>query len=187
MYFVRVIVRLKTGNPDILKKIIEPALSLPHGLKLGKLCVDATNERFFAASLKTSLAGSVIVEPVVNSESIEYLGQSMSYKSYLGNLMIETFDDGYIALPNEQWIKDDLRRVIQDKGTFDCELGENGEHGDVFDAIKLSIHALRGKGGPVSAAAAPAGHGDLHQGGQRPGIKNPLLRKIRRKISMYQR
>ena len=156
-FVVRLALRFKTSNPEITYRIIEQCLELPHDLRIRKLCVDATSERYFAAELKSRFSGRLVVEPVVSSESIEFLGQKMNVKSYLGNLFVNTIDDGHLWLPSESWLERDIRSVKSEKGTFDAEVDEDGNHADCFDAIKLSLHALITNGGPVEAVAASVG------------------------------
>jgi len=51
-----------------------------------------------------------VVELVIKSESINYLGESMNYKAYLGNLFVNTIDDGHLLLPQANWLRDDIRQ-----------------------------------------------------------------------------
>jgi phage FluMu gp28-like protein len=85
------------------------------------------------------------------------MGEKMIFKQYLGNLLVNTIDDGYLALPKENWIQKDFRSVVRDRGTFEAEVDEEGRHGDCFDAVKLSLHALIVPGGQVDISAAQVG------------------------------
>ncbi len=181
-YYARLVIRFKTKNPDVTRGMIEILLDLPHGLRVGRICVDATNERFFATDLKRDLLGKAIVELVINSESLEYRGQSMNYKSYLGNLFVNTIDDGYLALPPEPWLERDVRLVVSEKGSFDADVDEEGNHADTFDAIKLAIHALNLRGGPAQAREAAVG--SFATSLPRSGIKSPFARLFDRKPSL---
>lgn len=176
-YFVRLLLRLKTKDPAVIRSLFAELLSLPHGLRARMLCVDATNERYFATDLRSHLASRVPVELIVSSETTEYLGERMTYKNYLGNLLINTLDDGYVALPAEDWLKRDLRQVKSERGTFTAEVEADGGHADCFDAIKLSIHALVGEGGPATARAAGPGHYGLASA--RPGVRYPFAHQHR--------
>jgi hypothetical protein len=174
-HFIRVIVRWKTQDPRVTRAILRAVLEgLPHGLRARRLCIDATSERFFAADLRDEFAGIVPVELVVSSASTKYGGEEMNYKAYLGNLFINTIEDGYVALPPEKWVKTSIRQVTRDRGTFDAEVAADGDHGDVFDAAKLSIHALIAKGGPVTIHAAQVGISQYPALSSRPGIRNPF-------------
>lgn len=158
-YIARLILRFRTNDPKIATALIEQILIgvTSRGLRIRKLCVDATNERFFAANLKTHFSGRLVVEPVVSSEGTIYLGQSMKMKAYLGNLLVEQFEDGYVSMPEADWLQADMRLAKKVGETFDNELDENGNHGDTFDGAKLSLHALVSKGGPAEARAASTG------------------------------
>lgn len=159
MRMVRLLVRFKTDDPDVTTGLIElvHAGLRSRGLNARRLCIDATNERFFAVQLKRKLTGKLPVELVISSEKTTYLGEDMLWKVYLGNLLINTADDGYLALPGEQWVKNDLRQVVRDRGTFTAEVAEDGGHADCFDGIKLSLHALKAKGGRGDVKAAGPG------------------------------
>jgi len=95
-----------------------------------------------------------------------------------GNLMVNTAEDGYLALPSEEWVKSDVRSVVRERGTFEAEILEDGGHGDVFDACKLALHAIIAKGDGGRAEAAAAGVGSLagHKAA-RPGLQNPRARR----------
>ena len=157
-YFVRLLVSWKTRDPAVARAILALVLDgLPHGFRGRRLCIDATSERYFAADLRRDLSGRIPVDLVVASEATEYMGEKMIFKQYLGNLLVNTIEDGYLALPKENWIQKDFRSVIRDRGTFEAEVDEDGRHGDCFDAVKLSLHALIVPGGPVQVSAAQVG------------------------------
>lgn len=176
-HFMRLIVRWKTENPAVTRSILRTVITgLPHGLRGRRLCIDATNERFFATDLRSEFASLIPVDLVISSETLVYEGEEMNFKTYLGNLFVNTIEDGYVALPSLEWIKTSIRQVTRDRGTFEAEVAEDGDHGDVFDGCKLAIHALTAQGGPAQANAARVG--TLKMGGDfRPGLRNPLLRK----------
>jgi hypothetical protein len=181
-YIVRVAIRFKTDDPAISEAILTYALDRlrERDKRVRKLCVDATNERFFAANLAKKLAGRVWVEPVVSSETMEYLGEKMLVKSYLGNLFVNTITDGHLLLPEASWLRDDIRQVKEDRGTFVADPDEEGNHADVFDAIKQSLHALISSSGPATAAAAQVGSFAAGPRPLREGIKNPFARLFER-------
>lgn len=158
IYFVRLLVSWKTADPNVTRAVIKYVIAgLPFDYKPRKLCIDATSERFFAAELKRELYAIVPVELVVSSEATEYMGERMTFKQYLGNLAVNTIDDGQLALPKERWVQKDFRLVVRDRGTFDCDVDEDGRHGDTFDGVKLSIHAITSKGESANASAVQVG------------------------------
>lgn len=157
-YFVRMLISWKAKDPAITRAIITLVLDgIPHGLRARRLCVDATSEKYFAVDLRSELSRRIPVELVVSSESTEYLGEKMIFKVYLGNLLVNTIDDGYLALPKETWIQKDFRSVIRDRGTFEAEVDDDGRHGDCFDSVKLALHSLIAPGGPVAADGCQVG------------------------------
>ena len=172
-FFVRLLIRWKTADPDITRAVIGRVLYLLEirQRRLLKLCIDATNERFFARDLKSELAGTVPVELVVSSESITYRGEKMSVKTYLGNLYVNTILDGHLGLPDKAWVADDVRLVDREKGGFFARVDASGNHADTFDGTKLSLHGLITPGGP--AFAAPMQIGSYGAAGVNGRWKNP--------------
>jgi hypothetical protein len=178
-YFARLVIRFKSNKPETLIAVLEMLLDLPHDLKVAKICLDATSERFYAAAVRKYFLGRVTVVPVVSSETILHQSQKMTYKSYLGNLMVNAISDGRYHLPSSAWLEKDLRSVKNDKGSFSADVDEDGNHADCFDSTKLSLYSLIKKGGAAGAAAARVGN----YGGNRPErvLKNPFASKFESK------
>jgi len=157
-YFVRLLVSWKAKDPAIARAILTAVLDgIPQGLRARRLCIDATSEKYFAVDLRSNFSSRIPVDLIVSSEATEYLGERMIFKVYLGNLLVNTIEDGYLALPRETWIQKDFRSVVRDRGTFEAEVDEDGRHGDCFDAVKLGLHALIVPGGPIEAEAHQVG------------------------------
>jgi hypothetical protein len=174
------VVRWKSKDPEVAKAIIRAVIDglATIGLRARKLCIDATNERYFAVGIRSAFSGKLPVTLIVSSEKTEYMGEEMLWKAYLGNLLVNLFEDGYGALPSEPWVKTDIRSVVTEKGTFSAEVVEDGGHGDVFDGCKLALHAVEGKGGPAEAAGAATGNTGAGRAPVRAGIKNPFASKF---------
>lgn len=117
------------------------------------VAIDATNEKFWCAEVRDELNAAAPVLLVVSSEKTEYMGEKMNVKSYLGNLAVNAFEDRSVSLPNYPQIKNDMRLVRKVRGGFDNAVDGAGNHGDTFDAFKLSLHALMSDTGPVDADA----------------------------------
>lgn len=177
-YFARLVLRWKTADPAVTEAILTTLLMRLAPRRPRRLCIDATSERFFAAALKRQLGAVVPVELVISSESLEHLGEKMTYKVFLGNLLVNAIEDGRLLLPEATWLRDDLRLVKRDRGTFATEVAADGSHGDCFDALKLAIYALEGAGGPAQAEAAAVGSYGSQRAQQR--WKNPLAWMHRR-------
>ncbi len=157
-YIVRLACRWKTNDPDIARALIKQAVTnLPHGLKPRRLVVDASNERYFASDLRKFLRGVCMTELVSSTEKHRYQGEEMPMKVYLGNLLVNTMDDGHLLLPESKWLSNDFRLVKRDRGSFTTELDNAGGHGDVFDAVKNALHGLISRSGPVQISATNTG------------------------------
>lgn len=141
----------KTNDPacarERLRRVIETVNSRPAGGRVRCVCVDATNERYFATGLQHDLAHLAPVELVIGSESAGHPdGEPISKKALLGNRLVAAFDDGTISVAPERYLHTDLRLVRRDRGSFTAAVGTAGEHGDTFDSHKLALHALLSDG-----------------------------------------
>jgi len=151
---VRLAARWKTSDPEVARSIIRAHLTgLPHNLRPRRLVVDASNEKYFATDLRTHLRGVCQVELLTSTESTTYRGEAMPMKVYLGNLFVNTLEDGHLFLPEADWLAKDIRLVKRDRGSFSTDLDSSGGHGDVFDAIKNALHGIISRKGPAQAAA----------------------------------
>jgi len=150
-YIHRAIVTWKTADPDIAieraMRIARVVRSRPAG-PARRLCIDATNERYFAQSARKELGSEVPVELVVGSETTQRPGmeEPLTMKQYLGGLLVGELDDNHLLLPPERYVREDWRLVRKERGQFVCEPDVDGKHGDTFDAAKLALHALTGSG-----------------------------------------
>ena len=153
----RLVAAWKTRDPDLarhrIKSLVTAVNSRTYGPRARRLAIDATNERYFSKDVQTALAGLVPVELVIASETVELTGQEpITKKALLGNQFVDVLDRNVAWLPPERYLKEDLRRVKRDRGSFNAELGPNGEHGDTFDACKLALHALHSTSSGVVTA-----------------------------------
>lgn len=107
-----------------------------------------------------SMAARALEENMLisSTQTIRYRGEDLSAKVYLGNLLINTLDDGHLWIPESKWVQKDWRLVKRDRGSFTTEVDSSGAHGDTFDAAKLSLHGLISAGGPAVAHAVAVGH-----------------------------
>lgn len=173
LYVAALMLRAKIGDPSVMRemshRIVDLLISTGHRPR--RFCVDSTNEDFFAQDLRSSLAGKVPVSLIKGSENLKFRGDSINAKKLLGTLYASAFEDNLIAIPSGKWLREDHRLPKKDRGTFVCEVGPNGEHGDTFDSGKLALWALESGGGPARAEAIPVG-----EFAQRTGRKllNPL-------------
>lgn len=168
--YCRVAARWKTNNPDVTRHVLAAATMLPHGLR-PTLCIDSSNERFFAADLKKTYAPRCKVILYVAGEAIEHKGERMPKKTYVGNLLRNDLNDSRLAIPPDDWIYRDLRLVQDEAGGFTFNLDEDGNHADFAQALMLALFALdQRSGGPITADAisfardtVPAPRGDYNR------------------------
>lgn len=179
-YIARLVLRWKTADPAVARAIITAVLMLIAPRRPVRLVIDASNEKYYATDLRKALRALVTCDLVSSGESITYLGETMSYKQYLGNLAINMLEAGHLWLPNEDWLSADWRLVNRSDGTFVTELGKNGEHGDTFDSTKLALHGLVSpSSGPAEAAAAQVGnYGTTGRAAIASQFKNPAARQL---------
>ncbi len=173
MFYVRLLLRFKTSDPRVTSWLMREVVTLPHGLRARSVGALATNERFYCATLKRELAGICPVELVIESEATMYLGQKMSVKAYLGNLVVNTIEDGYLAVPDYPWVQADLRQPVRTGGTFSAEVDEVGNHADGFCSISAALHALIGAGGARAEATAVPTAPMAKGSGAASWLKNP--------------
>lgn len=183
-FAARLVLRFKTADPAVTEAILRELCSLPHGLRVRKICIDATSERFFVANLKRAMAGLTTVEAVIQSEATEFRGQKMTLKAFLGNQFVNEVEDGHVLLPNEKWLERDCRQVKRENGSFAADVDADGNHADAFDALKLGVHAAMRSGGAATAEARAVG-GDLAGQARHRWWKNPLARGTGQKHSNY--
>jgi hypothetical protein len=126
------------------------------------LSIDATSERFWAGETRADFGALCPVELVVASEKAEYRDESITYKTYLGNLAVNAVEDRQSALPPDKACRDDFRLVRRHRGGFDNSQDNAGHHGDSFDAYKHSIYALVCDCGKVEASAVRVGDCSAH-------------------------
>lgn len=161
---VRAVLVWKERDPDVvierLKRLVstvrEARSASAHGVR--RLCIDGTNEKYFAERVKKELGALIPVEIVVASESATRLGhkvgEEMNMKQYLGSCLVAELEDNHVLLPPERYLREDFRLVKRDRGQFVCEPDAAGRHGDTFDGVKLGLHALKSSAGAFTAETA---------------------------------
>lgn len=142
----------KTKLPRIAKARIRAVLQAialrPDGGRARRLCIDGSNEVYFAMEVQEEMADLVPVELVKGGEVEDQPGKDpITKKARLGNQLVAVFDDNQLTIAPEPYIKLDMRLVKRDRGTFTAELGPSGEHGDTFDSHKLALEALTSTAG----------------------------------------
>lgn len=153
-YVARFVFRYRTADPKKSRSIIREVCTR---VKPRTVAIDATSERYWAAETKAELEGLTDVLLVVSSEQIEHNGESMTLKTYLGNIGVAAIDDRSAALPPDKSLRDDFRLVRRFRGGFDNQQDNAGHHGDTFDGFKLSVYALLQPPGLCEAEAVQVG------------------------------
>jgi hypothetical protein len=179
-YYERLVVVYKTSLEEVAIAMLETVLNdiRESGRKPRRMSVDASSEVYYAQRIRKRFVKYCSIELVKSGASIIRGTETFNYKTLLGNLYATAFEDGFIACPGDKWYRDDQRRVLRSKGSFETELGENGEHGEVFDSGKLAYWSLEHGTGRVEAEAVGVGQG-VGQGPQRTGLKNPFAALFR--------
>lgn len=151
----RLVGRFHSADPartrEILKASIRACPAKPQFM-----VIDATNERFFAIDLRREIMRDfgIPVYLFIASETLEVTpGQSMTKRIYATNLVVNAIEDGYMPLPAARWLEEDLRSVRKEKGLFVNTLDAAGNHGDVFDGIKMMQFGFVRGFGPVDIDA----------------------------------
>jgi hypothetical protein len=146
----------KEKKPQIarerLRRIVETIRLRANGGPARRLCIDASNERYFAEETADILAPLIPVQLVIAGNAVEPRPEGYSerdgninYKTWLGDLEAANVNDGRLALPPGEYIKNDYRMVMKDAGKFVCIPDvQTGAHGDTFDSGKLAELALLG-------------------------------------------
>lgn len=176
-YIARAVIVWKTADPQTanerLDLIVDAVAKRIAGGRAKSMNIDATNERYWAASTRDRLRSNLPVGLVVGSEAHEAPGvERMTKKQFLGSRLISVLDDNKLTLPPDRYIRDDFRLVKKDRGLLVCDPDIDGKHGDTFDAVKLAIAALS-SGGPVEAESAPVGQVSSHTRRQAEGFWKP--------------
>jgi hypothetical protein len=165
-----VVIVWKTKDPRLAIERVRRAVETCAGCKAAprRLCVDGSNEYYFAVEMQKQLRGVVPVVIVKNGETVEpmpagYLSP-VNYKTFLGDQYCAEINDAHYQLPPEAYVKKDHRSVVKDRGTYSCDVDADGGHGDTFDSGKLAQHAISAGGGPALASAAQVGAGSSQTG-----------------------
>ena len=161
--FDRLVVIWKERKPQIarerLQAIVQCVRNRPAGGPARKLCIDASNERYFAEETADLLAPLIPVQLVIAGNTVEprppgYSDRdgSVNYKTWLGDTEAALINDGRVAKPADEYVKTDCRLVMKDSGRYVCVPDpQTGAHGDTFDGGKYAEFALTTTAGAITA------------------------------------
>ena len=138
----RLILSMRTADPEKPRALLLEAVRRLKG-RVQAVALDATSERFWCVETARALrAEGLTVHLCVSSTTLDYLGERLLLKTYLGNKAVAALEDGRVALPPNRLIAEDFRLVKRVKGGFDADVAPSGRHGDLFDAFKLALYAM---------------------------------------------
>jgi hypothetical protein len=144
----------KERKPQIARQrltaIVKTIRNRPDGGPARRLCLDASNERYFAEETADLLAPLIPVQLVIAASAVDprppgYSQRDghLNYKTWLGDLEAANVNEGRLALPADDYVKTDYRLVLKDAGRYLCVPDpQTGAHGDTFDSGKLAELAL---------------------------------------------
>lgn len=169
----RLLGRFHSADPELTRLILDSAIEACPA-KPQFVIIDASNERFFAIDLRTKILRKygIPVYLYIAGETIEVTpGQKLTKKTYSGNLLVNAIDDGDMPLPAARWLEDDIRSVRREKGLFENVLDNAGNHGDVFDALKMMHFGFVRGCGPVEIDACGCAEHSASDDGEPPEIR----------------
>lgn len=151
-FIIRLVMVWKTADPEIADdrfiRTIKVVNKRSAGGRARRVCVDATNERYYAIKLRRKLTPLAPTELVVASTTVDKSGYGpQTMKQLLGMQLIGSLDDNHLTMPADRYVREDWRLVKKEKGMLTCTPDSEGRHGDTFDSSKLGLHALTSKAG----------------------------------------
>jgi hypothetical protein len=144
----------KSADPAVTKRRVTQILKalIARGCRPVGMGIDATNERNYAREIRDDNANLCDIRLIIGSENVPLIkdvdGVNVNFKAHKGNLFSTAAEAGRVILPWSRYLYDDCMRVTRNKGTFDCTVGSQGEHGDTFDSIALCF-VIEESGGPA--------------------------------------
>jgi hypothetical protein len=152
--YARLICVWKEKKPQVarerLRELIRVVEHRPEGGRARRLCIDASNERYFAEETADIFRALIPVELVTAGVSVQPPGyrEATNYKTWLGDTYSTAVNENHYSLPADEYIKRDQRAVWKNAGRYECTPEPDGKHGDTFDSSKLAEHALNEWGEP---------------------------------------
>lgn len=159
----------KTSSPAIqlerARRILAAVARRKSGVKMRRLCIDATGDRLFAKTMQTELSREgVPVELVVASETVVMPGYDspVTRKTALGDKYVAALNDNRHAFPPERYFREDHRMPKKIRGSYVTDPASDGKHGDTFDAGKLAQEAITAHAATFDFEPLAVAGGDPH-------------------------
>lgn len=159
----------KTRDPRLARGRMRRLIELCRQMQapVARLCIDASNEKYFAEETRQEFRGLVPVDCISSGERVAPMPPGYesptNYKQYLGDIYCAEIHDNHYVMPPEHYYAKDHRSVIKERGTYNAEVDRDGGHGDTFDSGKLAQFAIqkgdtaRIEGRPIATGALSAG------------------------------
>lgn len=127
-----------------LKRIVEAIKARPAGGPPRRMIVLATNERYWADEVADEIAHLCPVELVIEGATLQPHGydESITYKTYLGDIYTAAVNDNHYSLPAGEYFKKDQRMTVKNNGRYECRPETDGAHGDTFVSGGAAEYAL---------------------------------------------
>ena len=158
-FVTRLALLWKTSRPEVqierARKLIAAVAARPAGGRMRRLGIDATGDRLFARGVQQALAGDVPVELIVMSETVQLPGydSTVTRKTALHDRYLGALNDNRHTFPPERYFREDHRLLKKVGGTYTCEAGPDGRHGDTFTSGALALEMLTSNAGALTPEA----------------------------------
>lgn len=160
-FYDRTVFVWKERNPKVarerLARIISAIKARPKGGPARRMCIDATNDAYWARETAQDLGSLVPIELVDARNKVEPVPpgyeRDPNYKTWLGDGYAASVNDNKCVCPPDDYFKEDQRLTVKTGGLYVCEPQADGKHGDTFDSGKLAHYALTSTGGAIQSVA----------------------------------
>lgn len=152
MRITRAIFVWKEKKPQVVRerlRLIAGAVQArSEGGPARRLAIDASSERYFAEETSDELGALIPCSLVIAQGTVQPPGYDAetNYKTWLGDMYSAAVNDNHYSLPSAEYVKQDHRLPVKDKGRYECVPDTSGRHGDTFDSGKLAEYALAAPG-----------------------------------------
>lgn len=169
----------KEKNPKVARERIARILDCIRHSPAGRVrrcCLAITNEQYFGRETAQDLGHLAPFELVDERCKVEPVPagykRDPNYKTWLADQYAAQVNDNHYTMPPEEYYKNDQRMVVKTGGSYECEPGPDGQHGDTFVSGAMGQHALSGAGGALTSTEG------IFMGESGPGRRIFLPRRL---------